>query len=331
MSTNSTDKSKTKSTTKFSFREKLGMWFSAKALQIWLLFLGVVPKRLFPKLGSGMGTAMFHFMPRLRRTGIENISKVFGAKLPYPRTKALIKANLRNICHNILESASFYYAAKPQDFFDKNISIQGREHLDNALSKGKGVFAVSAHLGSFPLIGAKMAALGYPCWMLYKDLENIYLKDLYRLWMRHLGVRIIPSKPRRLSASESLKVLRNNGIILLFLDQNPRRKYGVYVEFFGYDVPTYSGPVVMASKTGAAVVPMYIRRNDNGTETITIQPEIPLRKSGYPSQDVTENLRAIKVIYEDWIKQYPDEWWWIHRRFRRARRIGNQQVFKFTF
>lgn len=300
------------------------MWFSAKALMVLLLFLGVVPKRFFPKLGSGVGIAMFYFMPRLKRTGIENIKKAFGSKLPEPKAKALIKANLKNISHNILASSSFYYAAKPQVFFDKNISVQGLEHLESALRKGKGVFAVSAHLGSFPLIGAKMAAMGFPCWMLYKDLENIYLKNLYKLWMHHLGVRIIPSKPRRLSASESLKVLRKNGIILLFVDQNPRRKYGVYVQFFGYEVPTYSGPVVMALKTGAAIVPMHIHRNADVTETITIQPEITLKKSGDSSQDITENLRAIKVLYEDWIKEYPEQWWWIHRRFRRARRIDNQ-------
>ena len=323
MAANTEIKGTTNRTTKFSFGKKLGMWFSAKALMVLLLFLGVFPKRLFPKLGSLMGTAMFHLMPRLKNTGIENIRKAFGSKFPYPKAKALIKANLKNISHNILESSSFYYAAKPQDFFARNISVQGLEHLESALKKGKGVFAVSAHLGSFPLIGAKMAAMGYPCWMLYKDLENIYLKNLYKLWMHNLGVRIIPSKPRRLSASESLKVLRNNGIILLFVDQNPRRKYGVYVQFFGYDVPTYSGPVVMALKTGAAIVPMHIHRNDDVTETLAIQPEIPLRKSGDSSQDISENLRAIKVIYEDWIKEYPEQWWWIHRRFRRARRIEN--------
>jgi KDO2-lipid IV(A) lauroyltransferase len=264
---------------------------------------------------------MFYFMPRLKRTAVENLKKAFGSKLPEPKAKALIKANLRNIAHNILASSSLYYAANPRVFFEKNISVQGLDHLEDALDKGKGVFAVSAHLGSFPLIGAKMAAMGYPCWMLYKDLENIYLKNLYKLWMHNLGVRIIPSKPRRLSASESLKVLRNNGIVLLFIDQNPRRKYGVYVQFFGHDVPTYSGPVVMALKTGAALVPMYIHRNEDGKETITIQPEIPLKKSGDSSQDIVQNLRAIQVVYEGWIKEYPEEWWWIHRRFRRARKM----------
>jgi KDO2-lipid IV(A) lauroyltransferase len=322
MTPNTEIKDKTNRKTKFSFGQKVGMWFGALALRILLLFLGIVPKRLFSRLGQGVGLAMFHFMPRLKRTGIANIKKAFGSKFPDPKAKALIKANLKNISHNILASSSFYYAANPQAFFDKNIFVQGGEHLEDALERGRGVFAVSAHMGSFPLIGAKMAAMGYPCWMLYKDLENIYLKNLYKLWMHNLGVRIIPSKPRRLSASESLKVLRKNGVILLFVDQNPRKKYGVYVQFFGYEVPTYSGPVVMALKTGAAIVPMHIHRNDDDTQTITIQPELNLTKSGDSSQDVTENLRAITVIYEDWIKKYPDQWWWIHRRFRRARRIG---------
>jgi KDO2-lipid IV(A) lauroyltransferase len=324
MASNTVSKDNENRKPKFSFEKRIGMWFGAAALRILLFFLGGMPKRLFPKLGSGVGTAMYHFMPRLKRTGIGNMKKAFGSTFPDPKAKALIKANLKNIAHNILESSSFYYAADPRAFFDKNISVQGVEHLENALRKGKGVFAVSAHLGSFPLLGAKMAAMGYPCWMLYKDLENIYLKNLYKLWMHNLGVRIIPSKPRRLSASESIKALKKNGVILLFIDQNPRRKYGVYVQFFGYDVPTFSGPVVMALKTGAAIVPMYIHRNADVTETITIQPEIHLTKSGDSSQDIAQNLRSIQKIYEDWIKQHPDQWWWIHRRFRRARRIEAQ-------
>ena len=298
--------------------KKFGWWISAKALLGLSFLVENFPERLLPKLGDGLGLLTFYLVPHLQSTGVGNIKKVFGSKFPDPEINALIKASIRNISRNMLEVGNCCVSSQPQRFLKKNISVLGQEHLDNALKKGKGVITVSAHLGNFPIIGAKMATLGYSFWIIYKDPENIYLKALFKQWMDRLGIRSVPYKPRRLCVSESLKILRKNGIIFLQIDQNPRRRYGVNVQFFGYNIPTYSGPVVMAARTGAAIVPVFIHRNKDNTETITFQPEIHLRKSADKDQDIVDNLRAITTLCEDWIRKYPEQWWWIHRRFRRA-------------
>jgi KDO2-lipid IV(A) lauroyltransferase len=108
---------------------------------------------------------------------------------------------------------------------------------------------------------------------------------------------------------------------MFLIDQNPRKKYGVDVIFFDHQLPTYSGPIVLALRTGAALVPMFIHRNTNNTETLHILPEITLKKSNAKDQDVIDNLRAINVLCEAWIKKYPEQWWWVHRRFRWAKKI----------
>jgi len=222
--------------------KKLGWWIIARTLKAFCLFVRIIPERFLLKLGDGLGILASCILTQRRKTGFENIRKVFGPKISKPEAKALIKANFK-----------------------------------------------------------------------------IYLIDLFRQWRDQAGIGFIPYKPRRVCVSESLKVLRNNGIIFLQIDQNPRKNHGVDVEFFGYQVPTYSGPVVMAFRTGAAIVPLFIHRDDNNTETITILTEVSLKRSKDRNQDIVDNLRAINKLCEDWIKKYPEQWWWIHRRFRRAR------------
>lgn len=278
------------------------------------------PAHFGGKMAGALGLLMYYGFPRLRKTALTNARVVFGASLPETQRERLVKASLKHLCANMEEMLYCSTASVARDFFARNIVVEGKEYLDAALQEGKGVLAISVHLGNFPLIPAKLASLGYACSMIYKDTENIYLRERFRRWVRTLEIKTIPAKPRWLCARESLRDLRKNRIIVLEVDQTPRRRYAVEAEFFGRLVPTFSGPVVLAGKTGAAVVPLFIHRNDNGSETISILPTLSLRHSGNPERDVVENLSAINSICETWIKMYPEQWWWVHRRFRHARR-----------
>jgi len=309
------------------FFKKFGWWVSAKILKASLRFIRICPVSFLSKLGDGFGMIAYHLLTHRQKTGYENIKIAFGSETSKSEKKALIKANFNHISRDMLETAYCCINPQAQSFLKKNISVRGKEHLDRALKKGKGVIAISAHIGNFPIIGAKMATLGYSFWVINKNPNNpnnIYLIDLFRQCKDHLRIGFIPYKPRRVCVSESLKVLRNNGIIFLQIDQNPHKKAGTFVEFFGYQVPTYSGPVVMAFRTGAAIVPVFIQRNGNNTETITFRSEISLKRSKDRNQDIVDNLRIINIVCEDWIRKYPEQWWWIHRRFRRARKIAAQ-------
>lgn len=305
-----------------SLLKKVGWWISARAMQTFERLVHRSPAHFGGKLAGALGLLMYYGFPRLRNTALRNTQIVFGATMSEAQRKRLVKASLKHLCANMEESLHCGEASPARDFLARNLVVEGREHLDAALQKGKGVVAISLHLGNFPLIPAKLASLGYGSSMIYKDTENVYLWDRFRRWVKTLGIKTIPAKPRWLCARESLRDLRENRIIVIEVDQTPRKRFGVEVEFFGHLVPTFGGPVVLAAKTGAAVVPMFIHRNDDGSETISVLPELSLRLSGNSERDVVENLRAINSICETWIKKYPEQWWWMHRRFRHARR-GN--------
>jgi len=303
------------------FWEKFLWRVNALGFKATLGIIRILPERCLPTLGDWFGFLGYHIIPHRQKMAQENIKRVYGSALSAKQIKSMAKAAFKNISRDMLEVGLSYVSPPDQGFLQKNISVQGIENLDNALKKGKGVIAISPHLGNFPLIGFKMGILGYPFSLIAKDPKNIYLVNIFQQWRNRFGIGAIPYKPRHRCASEALKVLRKNGIIMLLIDQNPTKKYGVDVIFFDYQIPTYSGPIILALKTGAALVPMFIHRNTNNTETLHIVPEITLKKSDAKDQDVIDNLRAINVLCEAWIKKYPEQWWWMHRRFRWAKKI----------
>ena len=307
-------------------KQQPGLWekilwrLSELGFRATIGIIRILPERCLPTLSNWLGVLGYYITPQRQKIARENIKRVYGSALSAKQIKSMAKAAFKNISRDMIEVVLSYVSPSDQSFFKKNISVQGIENLDNAFKKGRGVLAISAHLGNFPSISPKMTTLGYPFSLIFKDPKNIYMVKHFQGWRNHLGIGAIPYKPRHRCASECLKVLKNKGIIMILVDQNPQKKYGVYVEFFGHQLPTSSGPIVLALRTGAALVPMFIHRNPDNTETLHVLPEMALKTSSDKDQEIVDNLRAINVICEAWIKKYPEQWWWLHRRFRWAKK-----------
>lgn len=309
---------------------KIGLWeklfwrICASGFMGTLVIIRILPECFLPTLGEWLGVVGYYLTFPRQKIARGNIRRVFGATLSEKQIKSIAKSAFKNMSRDMLEVGLSYVGPRDQSFLKKNFSVQGTEHLDQALKKGKGVIAVSVHMGNFTLLSGKMVTLGYPFSLIFKNPKNSYLVNTFQQWRDRLGIGLIPYKPRHRCASESLNVLKKNGVVMMLIDQNPPRKSGVYVDFFGYQLPTYSGAIILALKSGAALLPMFVHRNADNTETITILPEIPLKKSPDKERDIVEHMRAIHVICEEWIKKYPEQWWWMHRRFRRAKKIVSE-------
>jgi len=129
----------------------------------------------------------------------------------------------------------------------------------------------------------------------------------------------IPVKPRSEAAKRSLTALKKKEILWIALDQNAREG-AVGIEFFGVKAATAQGPAVLALRTGAIVVPVYIRRHGWMRHTIVIKEPIDLEYTGDKEEDVYRNLRRFSAFIEKVILDNPTEWWWIHERWKRAHR-----------
>jgi len=143
-----------------------------------------------------------------------------------------------------------------------------------------------------------------------KTTEDYFFKTRQRY-----GVKTIYSQPRKVCVEETIRSLRNNELVFIPIDQNFGTA-GVFVDFFGVKAATATGPVVFAQRTNAALVPCFIVRQPDNRNKIIFEPELKLQQGATAQETVAINIQRLTDIIESYIRRYPAEWGWIHRRWK---------------
>jgi KDO2-lipid IV(A) lauroyltransferase len=138
------------------------------------------------------------------------------------------------------------------------------------------------------------------------------------------GIKTIYSQPRKACVEETIRTLRNNGLVFIPLDQN-FGSGGIFVDFFGKQAATATGPVVLAQRTGAPILPCFILRQKDDTHKIIFEPSFHLIAAGTHEESVQTNIQKLTRIIESYIRRYPAEWSWIHRRWKSRPDAENQE------
>ena len=115
---------------------------------------------------------------------------------------------------------------------------------------------------------------------------------------------------------QSIKVLRNNELLFIPLDQNAGSAGSVFVDFFGQKAATAVGPVIFARRTGAPILPMFIVRRDNDMHKIIVDAPIRMEEKENDEITIQHNISRITKVIEKYVRQYPHEWGWMHRRWK---------------
>ena len=188
-------------------------------------------------------------------------------------------------------------------------------NLDAALSKGKGVILVSAHFGNFPLMLARLSLEGYSIVGIMRPMRDNRVEKIFLKKRDAFHIKTIYSQPRQACVEATIRSLRKNELVFIPIDQNFGTG-GVFVDFFGRKAATATGPVVLAQRTKAAVVPCFIIRQKDDTHKIIFEPALDLQEVISPEQTVIINIQKLTTIIESYIRTYPAEWGWIHRRWK---------------
>lgn len=255
----------------------------------------------------------FQLTIRQRRIAEESMDIAFGDELTSQEKKFLIKKCFKNFGMGMTEM--LYFMAHPE-CVDKNVIVEGLQYLDDALKEGKGVIAVTAHYGNFPLMMLAIAKFGYDVSSIIRPARDKELAEYLLKKKKEHGVHAIYAIPRKQCVSNSIKVLRNNGVLFIPIDQNFGSGGGVYVEFFGQRAATATGPVVFARRTEATILPMFIRRKEDGTHLVVIEPPVKIEERSSEDETVQHNMSQITQLIEKYIRKYPHEWAWMHRRWK---------------
>ena len=269
-----------------------------------------------------MVTIAFQFTIKLRRIAGETLSVAFGDEKTEKEKSKIIKDCFAGFGKAIIEL--IYYIQHPEKTKEK-VFFEGMEHIDEALKQGKGVVAVSAHFGNFALMQLAFACLGYKVSVIMRKARDKKIAEYSESTMNRLGVKVINSIPSRRCVQHSLKALRRNEIVFVLLDQNFGSESGVFVDFFGQKAATGIGPVVFADSSGAPIIPLFCIRQEDDTHKVIIEPPFPLEHREDKEEMIFVNISKITKIIEGYIRRYPKEWGWMHRRWKSKQAGDNEK------
>ena len=287
-----------------------------------LRLLMLLTTRLSPSLASWVGHKLgdlaFHVIGTRKKLVMKHLDRVFGDSGDAAAARATARSVYRQLGRTAVEHARVL-AGRTTDLRDR-LTISGEEHVVQARSNGRGVILITGHFGYWELLGATVASLGHPITVVAKDLHNPAVDRLVRAGRERLGMRVtnMDSAP-----AVVLRALRRNECVGLLADQDAGPG-GVFVEFLGLPASTYQGPAVFALRTGAPIVPCFIVRS--GPERHRVRFETPIE--AVPSGDETADIAKITQAYTDvlarYVMDYPDHWFWVHRRWKtRAPAVSN--------
>ncbi len=271
-------------------------------------FLPFVPAPLTSVFVRVMARITFFFMRGYRTHMALNVAAVLGREIPDAKERErLVWRAWLNFAEGVLETIRVMSFSHEQ--VCATVRLRGEEHLRGALARGKGVLALSAHLGSFTMIGARLAAAGYPFSVVIKQPRNQRFAKLMDDYRAQLGIHTISAKPRRLAVRGILQALRENRVVLIIADEF--RSGDVLVDFFGMKVPAPRGPATLALRTDAATLPMFAVRHSPDHVALTVDPPIaPVRED-----DLEASVVATTALYtrriEAAVRANPEQWNWM--------------------
>lgn len=284
-----------------------------KFLYILLLlldkFILILPLDVAVKIGRFIGFIVYIFLPRHSRITKENLKNAFNGEKSAKEINKIALNVFRNLGMNAAEVLSM---PKKQHKLNRRISSTGFEKIDKALENGKGAIMLSAHFGNWELLPVYFCANGYPSNVIARRIYYEKYDEWVNLLRSSTGVNIIfrDEPPRKF-----LEVLKKNELLGIMPDQDIDSVDGVFVNFFNRPAYTPTAPVILAMKTGSPIIPCYIVRNHQGHKIIIDDP-IEIRNTGNMKEDILYNTQVWSDKLESYIRKYPEQWVWMHRRWK---------------
>ncbi len=244
-----------------------------------------------------------------RRDAIDALTRAFPEKPP-AEILALVDRMYAHLGMNAAEILRL--AGGEVEEAKSRIAVEGESIVRQALERGKGAMILTAHLGNWDLLGMFTIMKGYPLTIISKDLKHKALNEMWMDLRKQQGVNIVPAHR---SARPALATLKRNELLGFILDQNRPRGSGIFVDFFGRPACTSPGLAVLAAQAQAPVVPVFIHRTLDGNHALVVRPALeppPDREE----ETIRRATQQYTKIIEDEIRMYPDQWIWLHRRWR---------------
>jgi KDO2-lipid IV(A) lauroyltransferase len=280
---------------------------------VWLLakFLGLLPRPAARVIGIGIGRAVYRLHRRLRRVGMRNLELAMP-ELPVGERKKILKGVFTTLGRQLADFALLPRMTSGN--VSELVTYCGLEHYLQARDRGRGVLFVTAHLGGWEIGSYAHSLYGYPIRIVIRELDNQRLNRFVDRYRTAAGNKTFGKQD---FARGLLAAMRAGETVGILMDTNMTPPQGVFVPFFDITACTASGLARVALKTDASVVPGFTIWDAAARKyCIHFEPALQLIRTGDDEQDTITNTALFTLVIEQYVRRYPDQWLWVHRRWK---------------
>jgi KDO2-lipid IV(A) lauroyltransferase len=282
---------------------------------------GMLPRSLAIQIGKIVGAIAHLALPHLRRHAEINLRLAFPEMAEGERAR-IKRGTFRNLGRLLGEISQF--PRLNRDNIESIVSYVGLNNYLDAVAKGRGVILLTGHIGAWELSVFAHSIYGHPMSFLARRVDNPLIERLAESYRLRFGNRSIDKKN---SVREVLKTLKSGGVVGILADLNTSREEGVFCDFFGIQACTTAGVATLALRTGAVVLPGYIVWDEAAKiHRLHFETSIETIVTGNREEDVQTNTARYTKVIESIVRRYPDQWLWIHRRWR-TRPEGETEIY----
>lgn len=284
---------------------------------LWIVELSAIilitlPFLLLPSsTGRILGIVLYYLWKERREIALENVRLANASGIITGQPEEIVRRSFGELGRSIVEIVKIFYGLGNRIL--KRVRFMGLENLEKGKNKGRGIIFITGHCGNWEMLAIAASLKLNPVSIIARHLNNPYLNRLIEKIRSRYGNRIVYKKG---ALKEVIRTLRNNGSVGILMDQAVLPEEGILVDFLSRAAWTTKMPVLIARKTGSPILPVFIRRKGR-EHVVTIYPEVMLLSTNDKTA-LEKDLKILNSYIEDYIRENPEQWLWIHRRWKRT-------------
>jgi KDO2-lipid IV(A) lauroyltransferase len=287
----------------------------------FIKILGILPRPLARAFGISLGWTVYLLHGRLRRVGMRNLALAFPEKTEAERGR-ILRGEFTSMGRQLGEVCQF--PKYTLENVEQVVVYDGLENYEKAFARGKGVLFLTAHFGGWEVSAFTHSMHGHWMHVVMRPMDNVYIDALIRQYRTMHGNQMVDKDD---FVRGLLSAMKSGEAVGILMDTNMTPPQGIFVNFFGVPACTASGLARIALRTDAAVVPGFtIWDSSLGKYRLRFDPAVELERTGGLEADIHTNTQVFTSIIEKYVREYPEQWLWVHRRWK-TRPEGEKQLY----
>src|ERR1035438_6119119 len=277
----------------------------------FIKILGILPRPLARAIGIGLAWVVYLLHVRLRQVGMRNLALAFPEKSEVERAR-ILRAEFASLGRQLAEVCHF--PEYTLENIEQVVVYDEFKNYEQAYARGKGVLLFAGHFGGWELSSFVLSMHGHWMHVIMRGMDNVYLGALILRYRTMHGNKAVDKDD---FVRGLLSAMKAGEVVGMLMDTNMTPPQGIFVDFFGIPACTASGLARIALRTDGAVVPGFtiwdpaLRRY-----RLRFDPAVELIRTGNLEADIAANTQRFTKVIEDYVRKYPDQWLWVHRRWK---------------